>query len=259
MSQEIKDVMDKLFRLIPKRFFMVQGKIPVAQHMILLNKSSPLLIIKPQLQGSWLDPPKDLNADIVWPGNIAFPKGTNPYVKDFVNRPPARPFDTLLVNPRLRKLLLASKIKFANLNTPVFKINFPIKLSGMRFVKIDYFLRNCLYDTFFSEDLLGCAFEIAIMLRAQLETDHPGIDKEYLDFLLKLLGLLSLSNQRSVHGQIAAFVANKYGLRKYVLNKLQVPATTARVLRGTDFATEGVFGEIPRGSLDFHDSLRVNS
>ena len=108
MSQEIKDVMDKLFRLIPKRFLMVQGKIPVAHHMILLNKSSPLLIIKPQLQGSWLDPPKDLNADIVWPGNIAFPKGTNPYVKDFVNRPPARPFDTLLVNPRLRKLFLSS-------------------------------------------------------------------------------------------------------------------------------------------------------
>ena len=35
-----------------------------------------------------------------------------------------------------------------------------------------------IYDTFFSEELLGCAFEIAIMLKAQLEADHPGMDKE---------------------------------------------------------------------------------
>ena len=68
------------------------------------------------------------------------------------------------------------------------------------------------------------------------------------------MGLLSLSNQRSVHGQIAAFVANKSGLRKFVLNKFQLPATTAKVLRGTDFATEGVFGEIPSFFLDFRDS-----
>ena len=180
-SQEIRDVMDKLFTLFPKKFLRVQGKTPVAQRILLLNKFSPLLIIKPQLQGSWLDPPKYLNADIVWPGNIVFPKGTNPYVKDFVNRP-ARPFDTLLVNPRLRKLLLASKIKFANLNTLVFKVNFSIKLSGTVFVNVDYFLRNCLYDTFFTEELLGYAFEIVIRLKSQLKADYPGMDKDSLDF-----------------------------------------------------------------------------
>ena len=80
------------------------------------------------------------------------------------------------------------------------------------------------------------------MLKAQLQADYPGMDKYSLDFLLKLLSLISLSNQKSFHGQIAAFVANKSGLRKFVLSKFQVPATTVKVLRGTDLATERVWG-----------------
>ena len=123
---------------------------------------------------------------------------------------------------------------------------------------MDYFLRNCLYDAFFTEELLGCALEIVPMLKAELQADYPGMDKSSLDFLLKLLSLISLSNQKSFHGQITAFVANKSGLRKFVLSKFQVPATMAEVLRGTDFAAEGIFGEIPKGFLDFCDSSNGN-
>ena len=192
MSQEIRNVMDKLYILLPNKFILGgQEKTPVTQRILLLDKVSSLLMIKPILKGTWLDPPKYLTSDTgVWPGNIVFPKGTNPYVKDFVNRPPARSFDTLLVNPRLKKLLSASKIKFANLNTSVFKVNFPTKLSGTSYVNVDYFLRNCLYDAFFTEELLGCALEIVPMLKAQLQADYPGMDKYSLDFLLKLLSLI---------------------------------------------------------------------
>ena len=66
--------------------------------------------------------------------------------------------------------------------------------------------------------------------------------------------MISLSNQRSYHGQTAAIVANKSGLRNYVLSKSPVPASTAEVLRGTDFAAEGVFGELPSFFLEFCDS-----
>ena len=176
------------------------------------------------------------------------------YVKDFVNKPSARPFETFIVNPNLKKLLSASKIKFANLNTSVFKVNVSTKLSDTSYVNVDYFLRSSLYDAFYTEELLGCALEIVPMLKAQLQADYPGMDKSSLDFLLKLLSLISLSNQRSFHGQTAAIVANKSGLRNYVLSKFQVPASTAEVLRGTDFAAEGVFGELPSFLLDYCDS-----
>ena len=97
------------------------------------------------------------------------------------------------------------------------------------------------------------------MLKAQLQVDHPEMDKSSLDFLLKLLSMISLSNQRSYHGQTAAIVANKSGLRNYVLNKFQVPASTAEVLRGTDFAAEGVFGDLPRWFLAKFDSANGNN
>ena len=59
-------------------------------------------------------------------------------MKDFAHKPPARPTETCILNPNLKKLLTASKIKITNLNTTVFKLNDSTKLSGTSFVNIDY-------------------------------------------------------------------------------------------------------------------------
>ena len=136
------------------------------------------------MKGTWLDPPKQSDSDIgIWPGNIVTPKGTNPYVKDFALKPPARPTETCIVNPNLKKLLTASKIKIANLDTTVFRVNESTKLSGTSFVNVDYFMRKSLFDAFYTEELLGCALGFVPMLKAQLQVDHPDMDKSSLDFL----------------------------------------------------------------------------
>ena len=101
--------------------------------------------------------------------------------------------------------------------------------------------------------------EFVTKLKSQLRVEHPEMDKSSLDFLLKLLSMISLSNQRSYHGQTAAIVANKSGLRNYVLNKFQVPASMAEVLRGKDFASEGVFGELPKWFLEKFSSANRNN
>ena len=104
---------------------MGQKGIPAAQRVFALNSSTPLFKIEPILTGTWLDPPKpseDLSIGL-WPGNIVSPKGTNPYVKDFVLKPPARPTDIFISNPNLKKLLTTSKIKIANLEPTVFRTN----------------------------------------------------------------------------------------------------------------------------------------
>ena len=170
MSKETKGMMDRLCSIFPNKFVLVgQEETPAAQRVLSLNTSTPLFKINPILKGTWLDPPKQFDSYIgVWPGNIVFLKGTNPYVKDFVNKPPARSTETCIVNPNLKKLLTASKIKIANLNTTVFRVNDSTKLSGTSFVNVDYFMRMSLFDAFYTEELLSCALEFVPMLKAQL-------------------------------------------------------------------------------------------
>ena len=55
------------------------------------------------------------------------------------NRPPARPAEFSIVDPNLKRLLLAPKLKEAKLNTSVFKNPSAVKLAGTAFVTSDYF------------------------------------------------------------------------------------------------------------------------
>ena len=77
-----------------------------------------------------------------------------------------------------------------------------------------------------------------------------------MDFLEKLMRLLSFSNQRATHNNIAAFVANKSGIRSHVMSKLQVPPKTAQMLKNSSFTCEGVFGELPQAFLNKFSSVR---
>ena len=78
-------------------------------------------------------------------------------------------------------------LKIANLNTTLFRVNDSTKLSGTSFVNVDYFMCKSLFDAFYTEELLSCALEFVPMLKAQLQADHPEMDKSSFDFLLKLL------------------------------------------------------------------------
>ena len=121
-----------------------------------------------------------------------------------------------------------------------------IKLAGTSFTNVDYFMRKGLFNSFYSEELLGCALGFIPLLKTELRVKYPKMDNSALEFLEKLLAMVSLSNQRSYHGQIASIIANKTGMRNYVLFKFQVTAVTAKNLKGTDFASEGFFWGIFR-------------
>ena len=109
-----------------------------------------------------------------------------------------------------------------------------VKLAGTAFTNVDYFMRNSLFDSLYTEELLGCALGFIPLLNAELRGKFLDLDNSALEFLEKLLCLVSLSNQRSYHGQIASIVANKAGMRNHVLNKFQVPAVTSKTLKGTE-------------------------
>ena len=257
-AKEIQSlVFKKLFVLIPEKFNIDNRESAhIAQRGLTMNSKKPQFKINPVIEGSWLDPPKEQDSDIGnWPEHTVFPKGTTPYPKDFPSslRPPSRPTDFYVEDPNLRRLLMGPKIKEAKLNPSVFKDPTPIKLSGTAFVNSDFFARKALLDAFYSDQLLNCALEIIPKFKANLdevldETDTKVDD--FLDLFKKLLSMVSFSNQRAYHGLIAAIVANKFGMRNYILNKFETNTHTSDFLRRSNYTTDDVFGEFPRWYLE---------
>ena len=96
---------------------------------------------------------------------------------------------------------------------------------------------------------MNCSIELVPLLKTKLVEIVPDLDESFLDLLLKLLSMVSLSNQRTYHGLTAAIVSNKFGLRNHILNKFDAPHTTAEVLKGSNFASDEVFGDLPRWFL----------
>ena len=82
-------------------------------------------------------------------------------------------------------------------------------------------MRKSLFDSFYAEELLGCDLGFIPLLKVELRVKYPNMDNSALELLEKLLAMVSQSNQRSYHDKIASIVANKAGMRNYVLFKLR--------------------------------------
>ena len=167
----------------------------------------------------------------IWPLHTRFPRGVLPYKTGFTLKPPGRPFDIVIKDDNLRALLMAPKINEANLDATIYYSSQSIKLSGFQFVNTDYFQRQGLLDGLYTEDLISCAMQFIPRVGEELTQMYGEFTTDALDFLEKLMRLLSFSNQRAAHNNIAAFVANKLGIRAHVMSKLQVPPKTAQMLR----------------------------
>ena len=132
------------------------------------------------------------------------------------------------------------------MDATVFYTNQAIKLSGTSFPTTDCFQRANLFDGLYTEELINSALAFIQVLKENLSAKFGNFNTSSLDFLEKLIALTSLSNQRGIHNQIAAFVSNKTGMRNHVLSKLQVPSKTAQMLRNSNFTCEGVLGDLPK-------------
>ena len=247
--------------MFPDRFVNCNSdSILAAQKIFQLNSSTPLLKLNPIMVGSWLDPPKsEDSATGIWPQDTKVPKGPIPYRKGYDFKPPARPTDISIMDPNIKKLLEAPKIKEANLDPTIFRTNETTNFSGTALPTTDFFQRGGLFDSFYSEEMLSFALSFIPLLKNELSSNFEGIDLSAFDFLEKLLAITSLSNQRSYHNQIAALVSNKTGMRNFVLSKFQVPANTAKTLKGTNFACEGVFGDLPESFMSKFSTMAGSS
>ena len=130
-----------------------------------------------------------------------------------------------------------------------------IKLSGTSFPTTDFFQRANLFDGLYTEELINSALGFIPVLKENLLAKFGDFITSSLDLLEKLFALTSLSNQRGVHNQIAAFVSNKTGMRNHGLSKLQVPSKTAQMLKNSNFTCEGTFGDLPEAFLSKFTTL----
>ena len=259
-SKKHRDIMGILNLLFADRFKLEdQEFIPEAQRLFNYGSSTPCYVLKPIiLRGSFLDPP-------VWPGEASntgswpratrFPRNVIPYKTGFSLKPPGRPIDIYIEDDNLRALLTAPKISEANLDATISFSSQSIKLSGTSFPNTDFFQRMALLDGLYTEDLLSCALQFMPRLREEMLSTFGDFNTESMDFLEKLLGLISFSNQRGVHNNVAAFVSNKAGMRSHVLSRFQVPQVTAQMLKNSTFTCEGVFGELPQAFLNKFSSV----
>ena len=162
-------------------------------------------------------------------------------------KPPGRPFDIFIEE--------APKISEANLDATVFHSSQAIKSSGTSFPTTDFFQRANLFDGLYTEELINSALAFFPVLKENLSSKFSDFNTSSLDFLEKLIALTSLSNQRGVHNQIAAFVSNKTGMRNHVRSKLLVPSKNAQMLKNSNFTCEGVFGDLPEAFLSKFTTL----
>ena len=250
-SKHNKEVFSTLAAVLPNKFSDKTSNIKFSQahSRMVLNKGSNKLLLDPILDQSWFDPNHCINrADKtkIWKPKTEFPKAGSPYAPGCINKPGSRPKDIHIVNENLRDCLNAKKIGDVNLDPKIFPMRkYECNITNHPFTTIDALLRAAMLDSFITEEFINIIMELIDTLVDILSTALPDFDLGPLYFIIKVLSSTSFSNQRSIANASAAFVANKLALRNYVLNRFFVPPYTAEILRNSNFACEGVFGEFP--------------
>ena len=246
-----KEVFSSLAIVLPHKFSDKTGDIKFSQahSRMVLNKGSKKLLVDPILDQTWFDPNHCVNRTDktkIWKPKTEFPKVGSPYAPGCTNKPGSRPKDIFIVNDNLRDLLNAKKIGDVNLDPKIFPMRKnDCNIANHPFTTVDALIRAALFDSYITEELINMVMELIDGIMDGLSSSVPNFDLGPLNFIIKVLSSTSFSNQRSIANISAAFVTNKLALRNYVLNRFFVPPYTAEILKSSNFACEGVFGEFP--------------
>ena len=218
-----------------------------ARKYIRVNKQVPCLKVAPDLSGSWFDPqyfedPNDCVA--VWGPDTKFPSKSRLYPQDYSRKSPPRIPYVKVEDPQVERFLKAAPIKDANLDAAVFG-SASFQVGKFTHSTVDGILRGSLQDCFISDEI----FKILITLVAKIDEEHHALGGvghiTTLDSVMQLLLLGAETNVRTEQQVVGALVANKVGLRDRVLNSFIMPTWTKNTLRGSNFLSDKLFGDLP--------------
>ena len=246
-----KDVLSYLSSVMPNKFSDKTSVIKFSQahNKMALNRGSKKLLVNPILDQTWFDPNHCVNRSDktkIWKPKTEFPKVGSPYAPGCTNKPGSRPKDIYVVNDNLRELLNAKKIGEVNLDPKIFPMRKnDCNITNHPFTTVDALIRAALYDSYVTDEFINILMDLIDGIIDSYASSVPNLDLGPLNFVIKVLSSTSFSNQRSIANISAAFVSNKLALRNYVLNRFFIPPYTAEILKNSNFACEGVFGEFP--------------
>ena len=105
-------------------------------------------------------------------------------------------------------------------------------------------LRAALFDNFTLDEYLKLIMELIPKVSEEhfTSTDEP---LNSLELLMRVVVLAAECNQRSGQAITGTFIANKLALRDYVFNKFVTPSVSRNILRGSNFLSDKLFGNLP--------------
>ena len=218
-----------------------------ARKYIRQEKEIPYLKISPDLSGTWFDPNhfEDQNDSIaVWAPDTKFPIRSRIFPKDYSRKPPHRIPFLKVEDPLVERFLKAPNFKAANLDTSVFGSS-SFQVTKFNHPTVDGILRDSLMDSFTSDEII----KILINLVARVDDEHRALGGKghisSLDPIMQLLLLNAETNVRAEQSVISALVVNKTALREKVLNSYTMSPSTRNILRGSNFLSDKLFGDLP--------------
>ena len=257
INRDTKEMFINLACIFPERFVSNNDSNEVSQahSKYNINKSNPLLKIDPKIKHSWFDPPcKDKVTDTAsyWPPGTKFPSRSNPLPHKYPYKITSRPKDLSISNTNLKKLLEGPQLDSITLDHSTFDPS-TVSVKDSVHPKIDSFQRAGLYDGFYSGELLDLMLSLVPIIYGEIFAfTQQEVELPSMCLLEQLICQTTFSNERSVHNHSAGFLTNRLALRDLVLDKYKAPASTVNILRGSDFASDHLFGPMPES---FKESL----
>ena len=156
--------------------------------------------------------------------------------------PPRAPF-YFIEDPNLKLLLEAPILKSIDLDHSAFDSS-ACDVSNSTFTNLDAMLRAALFDNFTLDEYLKLIMELIPKVSEEhlTSTDEP---LNSLELLMRVVVLAAECNQRSGQAITGTFIANKLALRDYVFNKFVTPSVSRNILRGSNFLSDKLFGNLP--------------
>ena len=252
--KQLKETYLALFEILPEHFHVREVSLPyyrnpVSEEAKTYFKSPnniPLMKIVPDLTGSWFDPPhKEDHQDTTtyWNCNTKFPRKPRMTPPEYLLKAPPRAPFYFIEDPNLKLLLEAPIFKSIDLDHSAFDSS-ACDVSNSTFTNLDSMLRAALFDNFTLDEYLKLIMELIPKVSEEhlTSTDEP---LNSLELLMRVVVLAAECNQRSGQAITGTFIANKLALRDYVFNKFVTPSVSRNILRGSNFLSDKLFGNLP--------------
>ena len=251
----VSELHTQLFGLFPELFHLVDESVPYYETKS--DPATPLLILDPDLNRSWLRPPGPSPDDTVgyWPSKTCKlpPTRRSLFPPNIKSSPLGRAPFYHVADDRLRKTLDGtSQLDKVPLDLRVFDVT-DVSVRNTPQASLDILLRKALLECYTADAYLQIMLDLTECVRGASQTVSQ---LEALELLPGVVRQAAMANARSAQSLSAGYVGNIVALRDEVIGRFSVPPRTKEVLRGGDFTGDSLFAPLPESYSSLLDTVQ---